>query len=71
MFMTDEALSQFAQAPDGSRVDGNIALTEIGAGGRVDTTTMKERSWRLCWRQGTDGRRLSEGLKADEDKAVN
>jgi lipid-binding SYLF domain-containing protein len=43
MFMTEQALSQF-RASSGweAGVDGNIALTEIGAGGRVDTTTMQE-----------------------------
>jgi lipid-binding SYLF domain-containing protein len=43
MFMTEEALSQF-RASSGweAGVDGNIALTEIGAGGSIDTTTIKE-----------------------------
>lgn len=43
MFMTEEALAEF-RASSGweAGVDGNIALTEIGAGGSVDTTTIRE-----------------------------
>lgn len=42
-FMTDEALSAF-RASDGweAGIDGNIALINVGAGGRVDTTTMRD-----------------------------
>lgn len=42
-FMTDEALAAF-QASDGweAGVDGNIALITVGAGGSVDTTTMRD-----------------------------
>lgn len=43
LFMTDEALSQF-RASSGweAGVDGNIALIETGAGGSLDTTTIRE-----------------------------
>lgn len=43
LFMTDEALKQF-RASEGweAGVDGNIALVNVGAGGRADTTTLKE-----------------------------
>jgi lipid-binding SYLF domain-containing protein len=42
-FMTDEALKQF-RATQGweAGVDGNLALWDIGAGTRLDTTTMKD-----------------------------
>jgi len=41
-FMTDEALKQFRESQGWEAgVDGNIALFEIGAGKRVDTTTVK------------------------------
>ena len=42
-FMTDEALKQF-RVSEGweAGVDGNVALIEIGAGSRLDTTTMKD-----------------------------
>jgi len=42
-FMTDEALKKF-RATQGweSGVDGNLALWDIGAGTRLDTTTMKD-----------------------------
>ncbi len=42
-FMTDEALTAF-RASEGweAGVDGNIALISVGAGGRVDTTTMRD-----------------------------
>jgi len=42
-FMTDEALRQF-RVSEGweAGVDGNVALIEIGAGSRLDTTTMKD-----------------------------
>lgn len=43
LFMTNEALDQF-RASSGweAGVDGNLALAEIGTGGRLDTTTLKE-----------------------------
>ena len=43
IFMTDESLKGF-RASSGweTGVDGNIALIEVGAGGRLDTTTLKE-----------------------------
>lgn len=43
LFMTDPALALF-RASEGweAGVDGNIALIEVGAGGRVDTTTAKD-----------------------------
>jgi lipid-binding SYLF domain-containing protein len=43
IFMTDEALKGF-QASSGweAGVDGNIALIEVGTGGRLDTTTLRE-----------------------------
>jgi len=42
-FMTTSALKQF-RASDGWEVgvDGNVALIDIGAGSRVDTTTVKD-----------------------------
>ena len=42
-FMTDEALKKF-RATQGweAGVDGNLALWDIGAGTRLDTTTMKD-----------------------------
>ena len=42
-FMTTDALKQF-RASDGWEVgvDGNIALIDIGAGSRVDTTTVRD-----------------------------
>ena len=42
-FMTDEVLTAF-RASQGweAGVDGNIALIDLGAGGRVDTTTMRD-----------------------------
>jgi lipid-binding SYLF domain-containing protein len=42
-FMTDEALAAF-RASNGweAGVDGNIALINVGAGGRVDTTTTRD-----------------------------
>jgi lipid-binding SYLF domain-containing protein len=42
-FMTDEALKQFRATPGWEAgVDGNLALWDIGAGTRLDTTTMKD-----------------------------
>ena len=42
-FMTDEALKQFRSASGWEAgVDGNIALLTIGAGGNIDTTTIKD-----------------------------
>ena len=43
LFMTDPALANF-RASEGweAGVDGNIAVIEVGAGGRADTTTMKD-----------------------------
>jgi lipid-binding SYLF domain-containing protein len=43
LFMTQEALSEF-RAGSGweAGVDGNLAIAEIGTGGRLDTTTLKE-----------------------------
>ena len=40
--MTDEALNQF-RASEGweAGIDGNVALISVGAGGRADTTTLK------------------------------
>jgi lipid-binding SYLF domain-containing protein len=42
-FMTDEALKKF-RASEGweAGVDGNVALVSVGAGGRADTTTLKD-----------------------------
>ena len=42
-FMTDEALAAF-RGSEGweAGVDGNIALINVGAGGRADTTTMRD-----------------------------
>ncbi|WP_027715040.1 YSC84-related protein [Desulfuromonas sp. TF] len=42
-FMTDEALKKF-RASQGweTGVDGNVALLDIGAGERLDTTTLKD-----------------------------
>ena len=43
IFMTDESLKGFrARSGWETGVDGNIALIEVGAGGRLDTTTLKE-----------------------------
>jgi len=42
-FMTDEALKQFRGSGGWEAgVDGNVALYDIGAGTRLDTTTMKD-----------------------------
>lgn len=43
LFMTDEALKQF-RASKGweAGLDGNVALINVGAGGRADTRTLKE-----------------------------
>jgi lipid-binding SYLF domain-containing protein len=42
-FMTDEALKKFrGSAGWEAGVDGNVALISIGAGTRLDTTTMKD-----------------------------
>jgi lipid-binding SYLF domain-containing protein len=43
LFMTDEALENF-RASKGweAGVDGNVALISVGAGGRADTTTLKD-----------------------------
>jgi lipid-binding SYLF domain-containing protein len=42
-FMTDAALKQFRAAQGWEAgVDGNVALWDIGAGTRLDTTTMKD-----------------------------
>ena len=43
LFITDEALKQF-RASKGweAGVDGNVALISVGAGGRADTTTLKD-----------------------------
>jgi len=42
-FMTDEALKQFRGSANWEAgVDGNVALFVIGAGTRLDTTTMKD-----------------------------
>jgi lipid-binding SYLF domain-containing protein len=42
-FMTDAALKQFRGAAGWEAgVDGNVALWDIGAGTRLDTTTMKD-----------------------------
>ena len=42
-FMTDDALSKFRDSKGWeSGVDGNIALIAIGAGGRLDTRTVKD-----------------------------
>jgi lipid-binding SYLF domain-containing protein len=42
-FMTDEALAAFRGSQGWEAgVDGNIALINVGAGGRVDTTTMRD-----------------------------
>ena len=42
LFMTDGALNQF-RASEGweAGIDGNVALISVGAGGRADTTTLK------------------------------
>jgi len=42
-FMTDEALKSF-RAGEGweAGVDGNVALLDVGAGERIDTTTLKD-----------------------------
>ena len=43
VFMTEEALRNFETSPGWEAgVDGNIALIDIGAGGSIDTTTVKE-----------------------------
>ena len=42
-FMTDEALKQFRNSKGWEAgVDGNIALINIGAGGTIDTATIKD-----------------------------
>ena len=42
-FMTDEALKQFrGKSGWEAGVDGNVALWNVGAGTRLDTTTMKD-----------------------------
>ena len=42
-FMTDEALKQFRNSKGWEAgVDGNIALISIGAGGSIDTVTIKD-----------------------------
>jgi lipid-binding SYLF domain-containing protein len=42
-FMTDEALKKFQDSSGWEAgVDGNVALISIGAGTRLDTTTMKD-----------------------------
>ena len=43
LFLTHEVLSEF-RASSGweAGVDGNLAIAEIGTGGRLDTTTLKE-----------------------------
>jgi lipid-binding SYLF domain-containing protein len=43
LFMTEEALRKF-RASNGweAGVDGNVALISVGAGGRADTTTLKD-----------------------------
>ncbi|GAB4259972.1 MAG: lipoprotein [Deferrisomatales bacterium] len=41
-FMTDEALKRFRESPGWEAgVDGNIALLDVGAGERLDTTTAR------------------------------
>jgi lipid-binding SYLF domain-containing protein len=41
--MTDQALRQFRDSSGWEAgVDGNIALIDIGAGERIDTTTVKD-----------------------------
>jgi lipid-binding SYLF domain-containing protein len=43
IFMTEDALRKFETSPGWEAgVDGNIALIDIGAGGSIDTTTVKE-----------------------------
>ena len=42
-FMTDEALKKFrSSAGWEAGVDGNIAVLDLGAGGKIDTTTIKD-----------------------------
>ena len=42
-FMTDEALKKFSASKGWEAgVDGNVALINVGAGGRADTTTSKD-----------------------------
>ena len=42
-FMTDEALKQFRNSKGWEAgVDGNVALINIGAGGSIDTATIKD-----------------------------
>jgi lipid-binding SYLF domain-containing protein len=43
LFMTEEALKKF-RASEGweAGIDGNVALINVGAGGRADTTTLKD-----------------------------
>lgn len=42
-FMTDDALNKFRESKGWEAgVDGNIALIKIGAGGRLDTRTVKD-----------------------------
>jgi lipid-binding SYLF domain-containing protein len=43
LFMTDEALKKFRVSKGWEAgVDGNVALISVGAGGRADTTTLKD-----------------------------
>jgi len=43
LFMTDEALKNFRTSEGWEAgVDGNVALISVGAGGRADTTTLKD-----------------------------
>jgi lipid-binding SYLF domain-containing protein len=43
MFMTDEALTKFQNSKGWEAgVDANIALIKVGAGERLDTTTVKD-----------------------------
>ena len=43
LFMTDEALNKFRKSEGWEAgVDGNVALINVGAGGRADTTTLKD-----------------------------
>ena len=42
-FMTDEALKKFRSSNGWEAgVDGNIAVLELGAGGKIDTTAIKD-----------------------------
>ena len=43
LFMTEEALNKFRKSEGWEAgVDGNVALINVGAGGRADTTTLKD-----------------------------